>query len=88
MIEIVRGVLLIYIFNKDLLLVQDWKVIRRLVDSDLGNIDKYQMLPFPDFDFDSNPFIITPGLKGLNIVNLQTGNMQRLLKLDMFTKQG
>ena len=76
--------LLIHVYNLDLLVSQDFQVIRRITDSDLGNIQKFQMLLFPDFNYESNPFVLVTGVNGLNVLNMKTGYMQRLMNLKIY----
>ena len=86
--EIAEDFLIIHLVRTDLLIINNWEVKHRIKEHDLGNIEKYQMLPFPDFSPDDNPFVITTGAKGFNLVNVSTGSMQRLLNLEMMIRRG
>ena len=44
-----------------MLIMKDWKVIHEIVDYAAGNVQKSFMMPFPDYDVDSFPFMLCSG---------------------------
>ena len=46
------------------------------------------MLLFPDFNYESNPFVLVMGRKGLNVLNMKTGYMQCLMNLTIYNYSG
>ena len=54
--------------QEHLFLVKNWKVIRRINDFDTKNINKYSLNPFPGFDLEKFPFIVSSGESTFNII--------------------
>ena len=46
-LEVSEGNLVIHICRLDLLITSDFAVTQRVVDPDSGNIQKFQLVPFP-----------------------------------------
>jgi len=63
-----------------LLIVQDWKVIHQITESDPGNTEKFWQHPLPGFDMEKFPFLISSGKESYNLVNVKDGTMQPLIK--------
>ena len=63
-----------------LLIVQDWKVIHEIEDPVPGNTEKFWQLPLPGFDMVDFPFLISSGKESYNLVNVNDGTMQPLIK--------
>ena len=87
-LEYAPNKLLVYVFNKDLLVIKNWKVIRRIQERDSRNIEKYQVSPLAGFDAEIFPFAAMSGRKSLNIVNVVTGSMQVLVQTPVMSKHG
>ena len=62
---------LAHVANKDLLIIEDYAVIRRVTEQDAGNITKEQLVPFADFA--SMPLVVMSGMKSINLLNVKTG---------------
>jgi len=62
-----------------LLIVEDWKVMRKIDDPNPGNINKYCFMVFPGFDLKTFPFIVSSGESSFNLVNVSTGHMEVLV---------
>ena len=60
---------------KNLLIVQDWKVIHEISEPEPGNTEKFWQEPLPGFDLDYFPFLLTSGKESYNIVNVKDGHM-------------
>ena len=56
--------------EKDLLLIEDWEMKRRIVDPRPGNTSKLWIAPLPDFDVESFPFMTACGDNSLNMINI------------------
>ena len=65
--------------QEHLFIVHDWKVVRRINDPDQKNINKYSLNPFPGFDLDSMPFLVSSGESTFNLINVNTGHMEVLI---------
>ena len=77
-LEVSEGKLILHVYDKDILIVTDYAFTRRVVDPDSGNINKFQLVPFPG-QLDKQ-FIILSGLKTINVLNLESGQMSVLVK--------
>ena len=77
-----------HLYNTDLLIVYNFEVLHRVVESDLGNNDKFQILPLPGYDPETLPLVVMSGRKSLNILNMKTFAMQPLVQTPLYTFQG
>lgn len=66
--------------QEHLFIVHDWKVVRRINDANLQNINKYSINTFPGFDEEEFPFLATSGESTYNLVNVKTGHMEVLIR--------
>ena len=53
-------------------LVFYWETVKFIADPNTANIFKTYAFPVPDFDEETNPFIVVLGLTSLNILNVKT----------------
>ena len=67
--------LIVHLFNTDLLIAYNFKVLHRVVESDPGNTSKDQILPLPGYDPETLPFVVMSGRKSLNILNVKIFKM-------------
>ena len=70
-----------------LLIVQDWKIIHEIVETDPGNTEKFWQFPLPGFDMEDFPFLISSGKESYNIINVKLGTNQKLLKGTSFNSK-
>ena len=66
--------------SPDLLIIQDFSKVTRIVDPATNNMYKDCMLPLPGYDAESFPFVIVSGAESTNIVNSKKAEMQVLIK--------
>ena len=59
--------------SPDILIIQDFSKVIRIVDPASTNWIKECMLPLPGYDAESFPFVIVSGTISTNIVNTSTG---------------
>ena len=77
-LEIAAGKLLAYLYNKDVLVIESWSLIHRVVESDATSLDKYQIIPLKLSD-ESN-FAVLSGNTSINILNVGTKLMSPLVQ--------
>ena len=65
--------------TSDLLLVQDLKETRIITDPETKNYFKYWITPFPGFNLDTFPFLVTAGEKCFSLVNVREGRIEKLI---------
>ena len=80
--EVVKGILqfspnkhLIHIYPKDLLLIHDWIVVHKIIDTAPGNITKNWLCEIPGFHEDEFPFVVCSGYETANLINVKTGTI-------------
>ena len=78
--EFAKNQFVFYGRQEHLFIVKDWKVVKRINDSDSKNINKYSINMFHGFDINNFPFIVTSGESTFNILNVKTGHMEVLVK--------
>ena len=68
-------------YSADLVIVEDWKVSKRVIAQDAGNdtLVFTELLPF--FNIESFPFAISKGASSIQLVNVKHGTTQTLIKL-------
>ena len=75
MLELADGHMLVSAFNLALLVFQSYEIVHRIDDAEQSNIEKYFMIPFPEFDCEHSPFILVAGESQISIVNIESGIM-------------
>jgi len=68
-----------YARNAHLFIVHDWKVVRKIDDKNLKNINKYYIDALPGFHPTNFPFVACSGESSINIINVNTGYMDVLV---------
>ena len=72
----------------DLLITKKMQVVKRIIDTDRGNVQKFQITMMPSFDPVRFPFIAFSGYKTLNILNIKTHMMQTLVDAQVTAYHG
>ena len=78
--EYARNKLIISIHPANLLLVDNWFVTNEIADANELNTEKYWVLPLPNFNPDSFPFLVCSGRESFNLVNVKTAKMEVMIK--------
>ena len=63
-----------------LFIVLNWKVIHKIIDPDVKNVEKISFTLFPSFSLERFPFMVISGESSINIVNVSTGYEDVLIK--------
>ena len=79
-LEYATDKMLIAVYPTDLLIAHDWKLIRVLLKIQPGNFNKHYIVPLPDFDEQTYPFIVCSGRENFNLINVKEFRMQKLIK--------
>ena len=61
--------------STDMVLLQDWKVVKVFNKLSQGNFNKHQLTPVPEFDEERFPFIVSSGREFFNIINVRDFTM-------------
>ena len=72
-LEFAPDKLLVHVYPRDLLVVHDWTVTRRILDAAPGNITKNWLCPLPTFHEEDFPFVVSSGYETCNLINVKTG---------------
>ena len=56
---------------KNLLIVEHWASTRLIQEDHAGNIQKFYIVPFPNFDEDTFPFLVCSGYEYICLINLK-----------------
>ena len=80
MLEFGRNQMLISVQLTDMLIVNNWKVMFRITDSNPGNFQKCWLAPLPGFNFESFPFIVASGHETINLINVKEYSIQPLIQ--------
>ena len=70
-LEYARNKMVASVSPTDLLVIHDWSIVHRIVDPQPGNVQKYELLRFPNFDLATFPFILCRGHESINLVNVK-----------------
>lgn len=79
--EFAPGKMIFFARQEHLFVVHNWKVVGVIRDRDTKNINKYSITPFPGFDANTFPFVVTSGDSTFNLVNVKTGQMDVLINV-------
>ena len=69
--EYAANKIVITLFPKDILVLDNWETIRIVVEDHAGNDQKAFIAPLPGFDEDKFPFLVCNGYESLNLINLK-----------------
>ena len=61
MTEFALNKLLVHVAKRDLLVIENYQVVRSIVEPQIGNKMKICMFPLPQFDETHFPFIVCSG---------------------------
>ena len=64
-------------------LVLNWEAVKFIAEPNPVNTFKTYAFPVPDFDEETNPFIVVLGLASLNILNVRTCQHKPLINQKM-----
>ena len=64
----------------DLVIVKEWNVVERITGQDSGNIETVLIELRSFFDINSFPFVISKGSQTIQLINVQSGTTQTLIK--------
>ena len=79
MLQYAMDKVLVHISERDLLIINDWQIVKRLEEPDDSNTKKYWMRPIPGFHETEFPFIICNGWDTFNIVNVHDYYMEPII---------
>ena len=65
--------------STDMVLLRNWQVVKVLNKLSQGNFNKHYLMPAPEFDEKTFPFIISSGREFFNIINVRDYKMQALI---------
>ena len=74
-LEFAPDKMLLFIVPTDLLITHKWKVVSRIEDPNVNNIQKYWFCELPNFNAETFPFVLVTGWESFNLVNIKTSNM-------------
>ena len=78
--EYAQDSLLVFCNPVDCLVVVDWNPVRRIVETEPGNVDKNWQQVIPSFDQDESPFIITSGRQKYSVLNVSSAQFESLIE--------
>ena len=74
-LEFAPDKMLLHIAPTDLLVTHNWKVVSRIDDPNVGNIQKYWFCELPNFNAETFPFVLVTGVESFNLLNVKTSAM-------------
>ena len=84
-IEYAKNKLLLHLAPKDLLIVHNWEKTHLVIDPNIGNVNKFMLLPFPDFDEEVFPFLVSSGRQFISLDNVKKCTIQKFVKAPVWT---
>ena len=69
--EYAENKIVITVYPKNILILEDWHTIRIVIEDQAGNDQKYFIRPLPDFDEQTFPFLVCNGYESMNLINLK-----------------
>ena len=66
-----------------MLILNKFSVTNRIVDQDVGNTQKTQLIPMRGFDYETFPFVVSSGMKSINLINVRENTMQSFVQSGM-----
>lgn len=75
--------MVIEVFPRDIYIVHDWQVKFQILEPCLVNNSKGFFLPFPDFDAENYPFVVTGGNNGIQILNVKNYSIAIFIRMPM-----
>ena len=80
MVEYAKDKIIAFIRERNLLIINDWQVIKLMEEQDLSNTNKYWMRPIPGFHETEFPFIICNGWEHFSIINVRDFTIEKLIQ--------
>ena len=68
----------------DLLIVTDLNSVKLITDPDKGNMYKYWIAPFPGFNLDTFPFLVSAGSKTFSLINVKERRLEKLINASSY----
>ena len=75
--------MLVSLHSNAMLILNKFSVTNRIVDQDVGNTQKTQLIPMRGFDYETFPFVVSPGMKSINLINVRENTMQSFVQSGM-----
>ena len=79
MVQYAKDKILVHISERNLLIINNWQVVKFLDEPNDSNTNKYWMKPVPGFHETEFPFIICNGWEHFNIVNVHDYYMEPII---------
>ena len=70
---------IVAIYLVDLLIIHNWRVVRRLKEDLPGNIQKDYIAPLPGFDAQRFPFLLCSGYDYFSLINVRDYHKQEII---------
>ena len=72
--------LLVSVQLTDLLVLENWSVVKKISDASSGNVQKCWQALLPGFNLESFPFVVVAGDETINLVNVKEHTLQPLIQ--------
>ena len=79
MLEYASGKLILTIEPSELLIALNWKPFRIIPALFKSNIEKYFLLPHPEFDENKFPFLVCSGFDYYSLVNIKDFRIEKFI---------
>ena len=86
--EYERDKMIVSLAPTDLLIVQNWSPVKRVMRNSENNINKFCFMPLPGFNIKSYPFIICSGFEHISLINVKEMFIQVFVKEPCNTVRG
>ena len=83
LLEYTLNKLFVFVAPAHMCLVLNWETVKFIAEPNPVNTYKTYAFPVPDFDEETNPFIVVLGLASLNILNVRTCQHKPLINQKM-----
>ena len=79
-LEYSKGNMIAHLSTREILIINDWKVMKKLTEPNDGNTSKFWMARLPGFSETDFPFIVCSGWETFNLINVKDYLMEPLIK--------
>ena len=86
--EYERGKMIVSLAPTDLLIVEDWNPVKRVMRNSERNINKFCFTPLPGFNAKTYPFIVCSGFEHISLINVKEHFIQVFIKEACNTVRG
>ena len=83
--EYAENKIIISLYPTDLLIVHNWVAVRRIIDTNPGNSQKFWIQQMPIFNEDTFPFLVCSGKETLNLINVKDFHLEPLIQAPVNT---